>query len=157
MAVNPKSLENLKPFEKGDNRWPGGVAPAGVGRPKNRLKAFIEKSEERVSFDDVRRMTERLMVSSMSELKSIVDDKDEPSIVVVFASAVIEDKKKGITSTFQTLMDRILGKAIQPTVGVVDNDLHSLSPEEYEAKKADFLQKNLARAQKVVGDQLGQK
>lgn len=157
MQNNPNSLANLKPFVKGDNRWPGGVPPAGVGRPKNRLKAFIEKSEERVSFDDVRRMTERLMVSSMSELKSIVEDKDEPSIVVVFASAVIEDKKKGITSTFQTLMDRILGKAIQPTVGVIDNDLHSLSPEEYEAKKADFLQKNLARAQKVVGDQLGQK
>jgi hypothetical protein len=155
---NPKGApQNLAPpWEKGKNGWPGGVKPEGVGRPKNRLKAFNEKSEDRVSFDDVRRMTERLIVSSIDELEAIKDDKENPSLVVVFAAAILADKKRGITTTYQTLMDRILGKAIQPTVGVVDNDLHALTAEEYEAKKADFLTKNLGRAQKIVGDQLGQ-
>lgn len=146
----------MPPWQKGKNGWVDGKKPENIGRPKNRLKAFLEDSEERVSFDDIRRMTEKLMTSDDAEIKAISDSKTLPFLVVTFAAALIADKKKGVTSTYQTLMDRILGKAIQPTVGVLDNDLHNLSPEDYEAKKAEFLQKNLDRVQKATGKILGE-
>jgi hypothetical protein len=112
MPVSKKSLENLK---KG-KRFSSDHQPDIRGKRKNRLREFID--DERISIDELRAILEGFLTNySFAEIEQMFKDGyDElPVFVTMFFKALIADIKKGSLEAVMIIMDRVYGKATQPT------------------------------------------
>lgn len=131
------NTQNLSPpWKVGENGWPNGIPPANIGRPRSRIKALIKT--ERISGEDIQMIVGILLNSTETELKKIECDPELPSFLTIPAGALLEDKKKGRTETWERLMDRVLGKAVQHVTE--RENLSSLSDEKFEERKRSFLE-----------------
>ena len=141
--ANPK---NLKPFKKGEN----GARTETAHRPPNRIKAILKADP--ISSQDRRNLADLLLNASPDEIKKLAADPMQPMFVVTIALSMLEDAKKRRFTTWEMLLNWNLGAAVQPTVNVSKVDLSSLSDEEYEARKAQFLAANLPLARKMASE-----
>lgn len=92
MAVNPKSLDNLKPPKQGEVRNPNG-RPKGIPNTATRLKRFLELSQK---------------------IKNPITGVDEDiTVAEQLDLAMIAKARKGDVKAFNALMDRLEGKAPQ--------------------------------------------
>ena len=142
------NIENLKKgmFKKGEN----GARTENAHRPPNRIKAIMKADP--ISSQDRKNLADLLLNASPQEISKLASDPMQPMFVVTIALAMLEDAKKRRYTTWEMLLNWNLGAAVQPTVNVTKVDLASLSDEEYEARKAQFLKENLPLARKMASE-----
>jgi len=109
MAVNPKSLKNLKMFSS--TYQPNNKA--GTGRP-NLLKKYTSQGT-RISTEDFTAIVNVLSGMSREKLQEKMEDKKEPTIVVLIGMALLGDIKNKNTKNLDSLMRSI---GISPSSGV---------------------------------------
>lgn len=82
----------------------------------NQLKelAKIEGNID-LSRDDFSKLTALLLSKSLKELNAIQQDEETPIWIVNIVRAIVKDSNEGRISTLDTLLDRLFGKATQPT------------------------------------------
>ena len=68
-----------------------------------------------LSKDDFSKLTALLLSKSLKELNAIQQDEDTPIWIVNIVRAIVKDSNEGRISTLDTLLDRLFGKATQPT------------------------------------------
>ncbi len=85
MAVNPKSLKNLKHVQKGQILNPEG------GRAMNPLV----KALRRLTLDSYREVIELALDSNVDALKALVANKETPAIQVGIATSLLRAISKG--------------------------------------------------------------
>lgn len=99
----------------------------------------------RAEFD---RVSKYLLQLSVVELQALRKDTTQPAWVVVVASAILADMKRGITVTLSTLLDRIFGKASQPVKLDATTRTTLENPTIDVSKLSDETLRELAAAQK---------
>lgn len=99
----------------------------------------------RAEFD---RVSKYLLQLSVVELQALRKDTTQPAWVVVVASAILADMKRGITVTLSTLLDRIFGKASQPVTLDATTRTTLENPTIDVSKLSDETLRELAAAQK---------
>lgn len=82
----------------------------------NQLKE-LAKAEGNIdlSKDDFSKLTALLLSKSLKELNAIQQDEETPIWIVNIVRAIVKDSNEGRISTLDTLLDRLFGKATQPT------------------------------------------
>ena len=100
----------------------------------------------RVEFD---RVSKYLLQLSVVELQALCKDTTQPAWVVVVASAIIADMKRGLTTTLSSLLDRVFGKASQPVTLDATTRATLENPTIDVAKLSDETLRELAAAQKT--------
>lgn len=99
MAVNPKSLKNLKSAKPGEVRNPN-------GRPKGSLNSAT--------------IIERWLTARMSAVNPLTKQKEQLTQLDIMVLAQLKEAIGGDTTAFNALLDRMEGKAIQKTESKVD-------------------------------------
>lgn len=101
-----KNLEKGKPFEKNDPRI------NRKGRPRRLVSNIIEelkkKGVERVSKTDVIDTYLMLINLEISELESMVKDKDQPALVRIVGKEILGSKGFDV---IEKMLDRAIGKS----------------------------------------------
>jgi hypothetical protein len=118
---NPKSLQNLKPFEKGED-----PRRNMRGAPKSNLSQLEEligvKFDIALTKNDKYKIIESLLETPLSDLKHIAESQSAPVFIVNIAMAVLSDTKSGKTNTLDSLLDRFFGRARQENVFIGDKE-----------------------------------
>lgn len=68
-----------------------------------------------LSKEDFTKITSLLLTKSIKELHAMQQDDETPVWITNIARAIIKDSNEGRISTLDTLLDRLFGKATQPT------------------------------------------
>jgi hypothetical protein len=119
--MNPKSLNNLKPFKPGQD-----PRRNTAGTPKSTLKELEERIG--VSFGialskgDKYQIIESLLETPIKDLKRIVQDESAPVFLVNVAAAIVSDTQRGETTTLDKMLDRFFGRARQESVIIGDKE-----------------------------------
>lgn len=100
MPVNPKSLKNLKPFEKGNRMNPG-------GKPK--VPDDIKEMRKLTSVE-LERIINKLIHSDISELSLMLKEKKDTVIVLMVARLLHDVLSKGDHQKYSLMVDRLVGK-----------------------------------------------
>jgi hypothetical protein len=138
MAVNSKSLENLKKGKKFSSTNP----PKNPGRHPNVYEKYVK--EERVSLDDQRAIFSSILAYDADEIDAILKSKNKPPVgMVLLLKAIATDLKKGELINYEKLMDRTHGKSTQP-VDIPPDMINriSMSPEERQKRIEELLKKS---------------
>jgi hypothetical protein len=149
MPLHKKSLENLKKGKKFSSDY----QPEIRGKRRNRLREFIE--EERFSLDDLRAILEGLLTSySFAEIENMYNAgrEDLPALITMFLKAFIVDVKKGSLSSVEIILDRVHGKATQPT----SIEVHDV-PEEAKKRMAAIFESSRKESVKIKPKNIVQK
>ena len=94
-------------------------------------------------------MSKYLLQLSVGELQALRKDPTQPAWVVVVASAILADMKRGLTTTLSSLLDRVFGKASQPVTLDATTRATLENPTIDVAKLSDETLRELAAAQKT--------
>lgn len=109
MKINPKSLENLKPFKPGQSGNPN-------GQPRKTINSVNKELENRgvstATPFDIKECFLKLINLSTSELEELCDDDKQPSMIVIVAEAILSGKGFDV---IEKMLDRAIGKAEQKT------------------------------------------
>lgn len=81
-----------------------------------------------LSREDFSKITALLLTKSASELKAMQEAEDTPIWVVNIARAIIKDSNAGRIVTLDSLLDRLFGRATQPTQQTIDVELKGSIP-----------------------------
>lgn len=68
-----------------------------------------------LSREDFTKITMLMLTKPLSELQSLAKSEDTPIWIVNIVRAIIKDASDGRISTLDSLLDRLFGKATQPT------------------------------------------
>ena len=111
---NKKASENGKATRFSTTNQPqkSGRKPSIYNQIKDLIKVEINIE---LSREDFVKMAKLLLVQPIRILQSITKDEDTPSYVVLIARAILKDASEGRITTLDSLLDRIFGKATQPT------------------------------------------
>lgn len=92
--------------------------PKNTGRKPSRFKQIISELNELddpLSLEDFRKIALSLLSVDKDKLVAIAKKKTTPIAVVIIASAIAGDIENKQMANLDRLMDRIFGKALQPT------------------------------------------
>jgi len=92
--------------------------PKNPGRKPSRFKQIISELNELddpLSLEDFRKIALSLLSVDKDKLVAIAKKKTTPIAVVIIASAIAGDIENKQMANLDRLMDRIFGKALQPT------------------------------------------
>ena len=109
MAINPKSLLNLKPCKKGETNNPNGQPRKGISAVNAELK---EKGYDPASKQDVNENYKQMLQLEESSLKELMGNKDKPMFVRIIAKALLSGKGFDIV---EKMLDRSDGRPNQQT------------------------------------------
>lgn len=90
----------MNQFEKGETGNPN-------GRPKRAIKVMLD--EKKYTLDDVRGRMKVLLHKSLSELQTAVKDDKAIMLDKIVGNALIEDLRKGVINTLESVMNRVWG------------------------------------------------
>jgi hypothetical protein len=143
-----RMIANLKPaWKKGQSGNPNQI---NSGRKKSRIKE-IEK-QDAISSYDRKNVAAYLLEKTIDELNAVLNDPAQPAFVTAVASALIADGKKGITDTWQMLLDWNLGKAEQTINEKVEDVTKKMTDEELnEAIKEEFKKLSKEEIDEIMG------
>lgn len=114
MSRNPNIVEDGKA-----TRFSATNQPKNKGR-KPSLYAELKKLAKfegniELNREDFRKITMLMLSKPISEIKALVSAEDTPTWVVSIGRAILKDAAGGRMSTLDSLLDRLFGKATQPT------------------------------------------
>jgi len=139
MAVNKKSLENLK---KGvATQFSSNNQPENSGRKPSVLSLIKDSG---ISIDDIRKIINSLIWEyPPAEISALLKDKTNPLPigVTLVLGALIEDQKKKCINNFEKLMDRSHGKPTQP-IDIPPDTRVILTREERQKRIEELLKKS---------------
>lgn len=78
--------------------------------------------------EDFTKITLLLLSKPINELKALASSEDTPAWVVDIARSILKDASEGRISTLDSLLDRLFGKATQPTHQDVSVELRGNIP-----------------------------
>lgn len=110
--------------------------PANRGRKKSAYRQLIEQLEEnglpRISNEEYNRISSGVIRQPTPILVEIEKDEDTPVFVRTDIRGLLNDMKVGSTRTLDKILDRILGRPMQPTENKHDVVVkpRTLTPEE---------------------------
>ena len=116
MANNPKVLDNLKPFKKGEVANPN-------GRPK---KVITQLKDIGYSKDDINQTYMNMCGMTRQELEAIDKDKSGQYTIAeqIIAGALVKAHDKNSLFNIETLVTRVHGKPKE----TVDNNIKTEEP-----------------------------
>jgi len=149
MAVNKKSLENLK---KG-NRFSPTNQPDNRGRRKNKFFELVDK--EQVSRDDIRAMFSGIIINySFGDIKKLHDEgkEDQPVINAALEKALMYEHDRGRVDTLFRLIEYIHGK---PTQQISYFDKKNDIPDDPDERRAliEKIEKGLTLANNSISEE----
>lgn len=114
MSRNPNIIEDGKATRFSAKNQPekNGRKPSLYTQLKEMVK--LEGSID-LSREDFSKMTMLMLSKPLSELQTLAKSEDTPIWIVNIVRAIIKDASDGRISTLDSLLDRIFGKATQPT------------------------------------------
>lgn len=138
MANKGGTPANLKPPFSSTNQ------PKKRGRRPSKLKKYIE--DNTLSSTDIGAAAKYLLPKSQTELENILQDKDVPILIRLFARAIVADLKNGNLRNLDKILDRGIGKPmatvdLKTTHDIMTVDI-AFSPEEeaaYEKRLREFM------------------
>lgn len=98
--VNPKSLENLKMWKKGESGNPIG------SRAHNPATRALKK----ITLESYREMIELVLTGNLSQLKEIAENPKTPALQVGIATAFMKAIKEGNHEIIERIAERLVGK-----------------------------------------------
>lgn len=100
MAVNKKSLENLKLFKKGE-----------VANPNGRPRKYVSLLKEQgYSISQVNDSIQALMSMTPKELKEVENNPNATALELTVTKAILKSMSNGSLYSMDTLMNRVYGK-----------------------------------------------
>ena len=100
MAVNIKSLDNLKLFKKGE-----------VANPNGRPRKYVSLLKEQgYSISQVNDSIQALMSMTPKELKEVENNPDATALELTVTKAILKSMSNGSLYSMDTLMNRVYGK-----------------------------------------------
>ncbi len=131
MAVNEKSLKNLKQFSST-------YQPKNRGRKPSQLRKFIK--DNNIDREDVALMIKNVLFSrSYDQLTEMLQDTKQPMIIRLFIKSFLSDFKRGSLINLNYMLDRAFGTP-QQEVNVSGNiNIDQLTFEEREAIIDEYL------------------
>lgn len=100
MAVNIKSLDNLKLFKKGE-----------VANPNGRPRKYVSLLKEQgYSISQVNDSIQVLMSMTPKELKEVENNPDATALELTITKAILKSMSNGSLYSIDTLMNRVYGK-----------------------------------------------
>lgn len=101
------------------NRFSSTNQPANRGRKKSAYKELLALIEQGggtpLSYEEYKKMSSELLNLDEEALKRLAGDKGTPIWFRAHIKGIVEDMKIGRTYTIEQIMDRLFGKATQPT------------------------------------------
>lgn len=104
MANPNPNRENLKPFSSS-------YQPANKGRKPSKLRKYIK--DNNLGIEDVRLMMKQVLAMDEVQLRDKINDVKVPMMIRLFIRAYLQDFKSGRLDNFNSMIDRIYGKADQ--------------------------------------------
>jgi hypothetical protein len=110
--------------------------PANRGRKKSAYKELLGIIEQGggtpLSYEEYKKMSSELLNLNEEALKRLANDKSTPIWFRAHIKGIVEDMKLGRTYTIEQIMDRLFGKATQPTDNKNEHIVRAkdLTPEE---------------------------
>lgn len=110
--------------------------PANRGRKKSAYKELLGIIEQGggtpLSYEEYKKMSSELLNLNEEALKRLANDKSTPIWFRAHIKGIVEDMKLGRTYTIEQIMDRLFGKATQPTDNKNEHTFkpRTLTPEE---------------------------
>jgi hypothetical protein len=124
--MNPSgNPQNLKKFTS-DYR------PKNPGRKPSKLKKYIK--DNNIGIQDVRLMMKSVLAMDEDQLKAKLSDSTVPMMIRLFIRAYMQDFKLGRLDNFNSMLDRIFGKADQNINMNGDMAITQMTPEEREER-----------------------
>ena len=120
------------------NRFSSTNQPANKGRKKSAYKELLGIIEQGggtpLSYEEYKKMSSELLNLNEEALKRLANDKSTPIWFRAHIKGIVEDMKLGRTYTIEQIMDRLFGKATQPTDNRNEHTFRprTLTPEEVE-------------------------
>lgn len=118
------------------NRFSSTNQPANRGRKKSAYKELLDLIEQGggtpLSYEEYKKMSSELLNLDEEALKRLAGDKGTPIWFRAHIKGIVEDMKIGRTYTIEQIMDRLFGKATQPTDNKTEHTFkpRTLTPEE---------------------------
>lgn len=120
--MNPNgNPQNLKKFTS-DYR------PKNPGRKPSKLRKYIK--DNNIGIEDVRMMMKTVLAMDENQLKEKLSDPAVPMMIRLFIRAYMQDFKLGRLDNFNSMIDRIFGKADQNINMNGDMAITQMTPEE---------------------------
>ncbi len=124
--MNPRgNPQNLKKFTS-DYR------PKNPGRKPSKLKKYIK--DNNIGIQDVRLMMKSVLAMDEVQLRDKMIDQSVPMMIRLFIRAYMQDFKLGRLDNFNSMLDRIFGKADQNINMNGDMAITQMTPEEREER-----------------------
>lgn len=124
--MNPNgNPQNLKKFTS-DYR------PKNPGRKPSKLKKYIK--DNNLGIQDVRLMMKTVLAMDEVQLRDKMTDRSVPMMIRLFIRAYMQDFKLGRLDNFNSMIDRIFGKADQNINMNGDMAITQMTPEEREER-----------------------
>ena len=98
--MNAKSLQNLKPYKKGQSGNKN-------GRPK---KYVLSLQKEGYKLSEINDTIQALMTMSVEELRDIWENEKSNVLEKMVAGAIRKSLEKGNLESMETLLNRVYGK-----------------------------------------------
>ncbi len=111
--------------------------PANRGRKKSAYKELLGIIEQGggtpLSYEEYKKMSSELLNLNEEALKRLANDKSTPIWFRAHIKGIVEDMKLGRTYTIEQIMDRLFGKATQPTANKTE---HTFKPRTLTSEEA---------------------
>ena len=114
MAVNKKSLANLKPGKTFSSEYQPNRRRTTLFKM---LADIIGEQEVKVSLtkDDFYKCYQYIIELNAEEIARIINDPKTPVWMVSVAKAIVTDAQSGSSATIEKMFDRLFGRAAQST------------------------------------------
>ena len=140
--MNPNgNPQNLKKFTS-DYR------PKNPGRKPSKLKKYIK--DNNIGIQDVRLMMKSVLAMDEDQLKEKLSDPTVPMMIRLFIRAYMQDFKLGRLDNFNSMIDRIFGKADQNINMNGDMAITQMTPEERKVFIDDYIKQYVKKNPDII-------